>query len=568
MEAEVSQSPVKSPIKTGKSKTLLISLLAAIFVLLAAAVGFTYMTLNNQNVYKGVHVGSLDAGGLTKAEMLDRLKQTYAGSMAGSEITLEAGGLSEKANLTDLDVAYDVDAAALKAYSIGRNGSVIDRISDIIAAGTGGINIDLPIIYNNEKVQGLINSFYDKTLKNVKEADVLIQDDRVTIRSGIHGESVDRDKVASGVEELVKAGKGGTVAAEIIVTPPSKLNTDDLLQQINREPADAGFVTANGSVTVTPHVVGRKIGKTTLESVATDLENSENTEKVLPVEFVKPKITTADAHAKLFKDELAYMSTHFSASTQNDKNRGENIKLAVAKINGKILAPGQTFSFNETVGPRTAEGGYQTAHTYTAGKVVDGIGGGICQVSSTLYNAVLKADLNVVERRNHMFTVGYVPYGQDATVSYGTTDFRFSNSTSWPIKIAAGVTDKNNVYFSFLGTKDQTDKSVIITNQTIKKTPFTTVYINDPNLAEGKETVRQNGMDGYVVDTFKTVKVDGKVVSQTKLYTSKYQPLAKEVVRGTKKSALPAEPPVETEPSVTTTPSTGVDDADNPPAVE
>lgn len=574
MEPEVSQSMEpevpQSPVKTGRNKVLLISLLATIFLLLAAAAGFTYMTLENENVYKGVHIGSLDAGGMTKTELLGRLKSDYADGLVGQEIILEAGSSSEKASLPELKVAYDIDAAVLKAYSIGRNGSVIDRIYDIVAAGTGGVYIDLPITYDNEKVQAFINNFCDENLKNVKEADILIQDDRVTIRSGMHGESVDRDKIASGVEELVQSGKGGAVKTEITVTPPSKLNIDDLMQNINKEPADAGFVMKNGNVSVVPHVVGRKIDRATLESFAAGLEASENTEKVLPVEFIKPKITTEDAYAKLFKDELAYMSTHFSTSTVNDKNRGENIKLAVSKINGKILVPGEVFSFNDTVGPRTAEGGYQTAHTYTAGKVVDGIGGGICQVSSTLYNAVLKADLNVVDRRNHMFTVGYVPYGQDATVSYGTTDFKFSNSTPWPMKIVAGVTDKNNVYFSFMGTKDDSagNKSIIITNQTIKKTPFTTVYINDPTQPEGKETVKQNGMDGYVIDTFKTVKIDGKVVSQTKLYTSKYQPLAQEVLRGTKKSASAATttPPVETAP--VTTPSTGVDDADNPPAVE
>lgn len=565
MEPEVPQSPRKR----SKRSIVLISLIVLSALMLAAAAQFSYMTLKNSNVYKGIYINNLDVGGMSKSEMLSRLNKEFQDKIVGLEIVLKTDRTTEKTSLTDLETAYAVEAAADKAYAFGHSKTVFDRIYDIIVAGTVGVNIDMPITYSKEKVEKFTGGFYDKTLISVKEADVLIQEGKVTVRSGAHGESIDKNKITSAVEALIKERKGGVVPVEVILTPPSKLNVDDLIQQINKEPADAGFKVENGNTTIVPHVVGRKIDKTTLATVAAALEKAENTERVLPVEFTKPKLTTEDAYAMLFKDELAYMSTHFSTSTVNDKNRGDNIKLAVSKINGMILAPGDVFSFNDVVGPRTADGGYQTAHTYTAGKVVDGIGGGICQVSSTLYNAVLKADLNVVERRNHMFTVGYVPYGQDATVSYGTTDFKFSNSTKWPIKIVTGVTKNNNVYFSFLGTNEEPGKKVIITNQTIKTIPFTTKYIDDPTLAEGKQTVKQVGKEGLIIDTFKTVKVDGKVLSQTKLHTSKYQPLVQEVLKGVKKpDIVPVVPPVATpDPVQPPTPPTGVDDADNPPAV-
>lgn len=556
--------------KRSKRSILLISLIVLSMLMLAAAAQFSYMTLKNSNVYKGISINNLDVGGMSKSEMISRLNKEFQDKIVGLEIVLKTDRVTEKTSLTDMETAYAVEAAADRAYAIGHSLTVFDRIYDIIAAGTVGVNIDMPITYSKEKVDKFTGGFYDKTLISVKEADVLIQEDKVTVRSGSHGESIDKNKITLAVEALIKERKGGVIPVEVILTPPSKLNVDDLITQINKEPADASFKVENGNTTIVPHVVGRKIDKTTLTSVAAALEKVENTEKVLPVEFTKPKLTTEDAYAKLFKDELAYMSTHFSTSTVNDKNRGDNIRLAVSKINGLILAPGDVFSFNGAVGPRTADGGYLTAHTYTAGKVVDGIGGGICQVSSTLYNAVLKADLNVVERRNHMFTVGYVPFGQDATVSYGTTDFKFSNSTKWPIKIVTGVTKNNNVYFSFLGTNEEPGKKVIITNQTIKTIPFTTKYIDDPTLIEGKQTVKQEGKEGFVIDTFKTVKVDGKVLSQTKLHTSKYQPLVQEVLKGVKK---PVTVPVVVPPVVTPdpvqppVPPTGVDDADNPPAV-
>ena len=570
MEPEVPQSPRKR----SKKGIVLISLIVLGMLLLAAAAQFTYMTLKNQDVYKGVYINGLDVGGMTKSEMISRLNSEFQDKITGLEISLKTDRVTEKTTFAGLKASYQVEEAAGRAYAVGRSGTIFDRIYDIAEAGFGSVSIDMPVTWSKEQIEGFTGGFYDKTLIKVKEPDVLIQDGRVTVRSGAHGESIDRNKLASEVESLIKEVKGGVISADVLMTPPNRLDVDGLVKQIDREPADAGFKVENGNAEVVPHIVGMKINRAVLSSVAAELEKNENLERVLPVEFIQPKITTDDAYARLFKDELAYMSTHFSTSTVNDKNRGENIKLAISKINGKILAPGETFSFNAVVGPRTAEGGYQEAHTYSAGKVVDGIGGGICQVSSTLYNAVLKADLNVVERRNHMFTVGYVPYGQDATVSYGTTDFRFSNSSKWPIKLVAGINKNNNVYFSFLGTNEEPEKKVIITNQTVKKTPFTIKYIDDPKLAEGKQTVLQEGKEGYVIDTFKTIKVGDKVISQTKLHTSKYQPLVQEVLRGTKKPDTPvvqpsdAQPAAEQPPVEPTPPPAGIDDADNPPATE
>ena len=560
METEVQ----KIPRKHGRKSIIIISLIVFSMLMLAAAAQLTYMTLKYDKVYNGISINNINVSGMSKTQVLDCLNKQYTDRIKTLNITLQTSRISEKLNFTDLKVSYDTISATEKAYGIGRTGSIFDRIYDIIYSQIKSVPLNMPISYSSDLLDRFITSFYDKTLINVKEADILIQDDKVTIRSGHHGENIDKKSILSMSEALINECKGGTIKADVTITPPSKLDIDDLYQQINREPSDASFKVENGNTSIIPHITGRKIEKAALSDIASETDKTENMEKVLPVEFIQPQITTEDAYARLFKDTLATMSTHFSTSTQNDKNRGENIKLAVAKINGKILAPGEIFSFNDTVGPRTEEGGYQKAHTYTAGKVVDGIGGGICQVSTTLYNAVLKADLEVLERRNHMFTVGYVPFGQDATVSYGTTDFRFSNSTKWPIQIEAGVTKNNNVYFTFKGTNETPGKSVIITTQILKKTPFTTKYTDDPTLAEGKTAVKQEGKEGYVINTFKTIKQDGKVLSQVKLHTSTYIPLVEEILKGTKKAVPAVTPPV----TLPEQPSTGVDDADNPPAAQ
>jgi vancomycin resistance protein YoaR len=137
--------------------------------------------------------------------------------------------------------------------------------------------------------------------------------------------------------------------------------------------------------------------------------------------YTQTEVTTDALSELLFRDILSERKTYVAGTS----NRKSNVALAASAINGKILNPGETFSYNETVGERTVEKGYKSAGAYVNGEVVEEIGGGICQVSSTLYNCVLYADLEVVERSNHMFIVTYLPLGNDATVNWGTVDFKF-----------------------------------------------------------------------------------------------------------------------------------------------
>ena len=197
----------------------------------------------------------------------------------------------------------------------------------------------------------------------------------------------------------------------------------------------------------------------------------------------------------LFRDELARYSTPFETRTENEKNRMHNIALASSKYHNFILMPGEEFSFNKVVGSRNEKTGYKSAHVFINGRVEDGIGGGICQAVSTLYNAVLLSDLEVVERKNHSFIVTYVPLGQDATAYYGGTDLRFINNTGWPIKILSWV-EENEVHVVFMGTDTNPEKTVIISTKTLSRTPYKTNYVDDPTLPVGTTKKSQYGTDG------------------------------------------------------------------------
>jgi vancomycin resistance protein YoaR len=568
MEPEVQKNVRKS----GKRNIIVVSLLVFILLMLALTGQFVYTLLKYEKVYSGVTINGVDVGSLSKSELEQKLQTEFEDKVKDLNVVLKTDSKEINEGFEELGVSYDTAGAENEAFAVGRNGNLFERLYEIFQTSQNGKAINMKLTYNKESVQQLVDKFYNETFIEPKQADILIQDDKVTIRSGHHGESIDRDEVLQQLETALEEGRNVNLKAEITNYPVDKINADDLAAQINLEPQSASFKVENGKTSVVPHVMGRKIDKSALSDIVAELDKQENAEKTVGIEPIKPEITTEDAYSRLFKDTLATMRSHFSTGDQNDKNRAENMKIAVSKINGKILAPGDVFSFNGVVGPRTAEGGYQEAHTYVGGKVIDGIGGGICQISSTLYNAVLKSDMQVVERRNHMFTVGYVPKGQDATVSYGTTDFRFKNNTNWPIKVEAYITKDNYVSFALKGTNDTPGKVVSINSQIIKTTPFTTKYIDDPTLPEGKTKVKQTGKDGYVVDTFKTIKQDGKVISQTKLHRSTYSPLVQEVLRGTKKVADTTQiPAASVTPAPTPTPEPvvqGVDDAENPPAPE
>ena len=205
-------------------------------------------------------------------------------------------------------------------------------------------------------------------------------------------------------------------------------------------------------------------------------------------------------------------------------NRANNLTIAGEKLDEIVIAPGETFSYNKTLGARTIEAGYKEAAIYVGGKVVDGLGGGICQISTILYNAVLEANLEIVERKCHQFLPSYAKPGLDATVAYGSIDFQFKNNRTYPIKIntniVAGVAE-----IEILGIKEDTDVEVILENKVLETIPYETEYITNTSLEEGTSRVIQGGTDGKVVEAYKITLKAGKEVSRELISFDKYDVL-------------------------------------------
>ena len=233
-----------------------------------------------------------------------------------------------------------------------------------------------------------------------------------------------------------------------------------------------------------------------------------------------PAVTTEELETAMFRDVLGTSTTKCAGPW----GRHQNIRLAAKAINGNIYNPGEEFWYNAAVGQRTEARGFQPAAAYSGGRTVTSIGGGICQVSSTLYYATLLSDLKIVLRYAHMFDPGYMPVtGCDATVSWGGPDFAFRNDTDYPIKIVTSYNDDTNeLTVTIMGTRVN-DNYVVMSNQFLSYSEFKVVYKEDESVSPGDQVVDQYGHNGYEVRTYRSVyDGDGKLLRSTVEATSDY----------------------------------------------
>ena len=244
----------------------------------------------------------------------------------------------------------------------------------------------------------------------------------------------------------------------------------------------------------------------------------EKPEYEIALKITKPKKTVKDIGTEAFPDLLATFSTNYQAS---NVSRTTNLKLASNKINGTVILPNEEFSYNKVVGERTISAGYKMAATYSNGQVVDGLGGGICQISSTLYDAVVMANLNVTTRRSHQFVTSYVPAGKDATVVWGAQDFKFVNSRKYPVRIVATV-EGGVATVQIWGIKEEVEYNISIETKKVATIEYTTQYVQDASLPVGQQKVIQAGNNGRKVEAYKVTKLNGQVVSTTLLSRDTY----------------------------------------------
>lgn len=503
-------------------------------------------TVAYKNIYNGVSVNGVAVGGKTVAQAQELLKARYEGDLQNTEISLKAADKSIAVKAADIEASFNYEEAANVAFNEGRKGNVFSRIGNGLALRMGKKDIQYDVTYNKIKLDNKLQTLTEEFGEAVEQANYEINEDMITITNGKTGKGVDSVKIEGEILAAFRTLENREIVAEVTTVVPNPTNIDEIRNSIKTEAQNAVLSQENGNINLVEHVVGRDFN---IELAKVELAKHPNEGESfnLPLIITMPAVTTDDVTGELFKEDLATFSSNYKTS---EVARSENVRLAAQFINDTILLPGEVFSYNERVGERSADRGFKVAKVYSDGEIVDGMGGGICQVSSTLYNAVLRADLEVVERRNHSLTISYVPNGTDATVSFGTIDFRFKNNKDVPIKIVAKASG-GKLTTTIKGINKEKDKTVEIKTETISTTPPTEKVEYDETLPQNTTQVVKKGQSGMVVDTYKIIKKNGEEISNTKIHRSTYRPTTKLVKKSKDlENVMTEQPPMEKEPVV------------------
>ncbi|GAA0744573.1 VanW family protein [Clostridium oceanicum] len=301
-------------------------------------------------------------------------------------------------------------------------------------------------------------------------------------------------------------------------------------KKINRNYENAKINVSNGNINITDDKKGKKLDKDKLNKM---LESKIKSKSFSDINIKAP---VNESEAKITKNKLSVINKNVSNYTTNygsisSSERMNNIKIATDSINGTLLMPNDIFSFNKIVGPRTLKKGYKKAPVIVGTKAQPGLGGGICQVSSTLYNCILEANLKPVEREHHSIPSHYVELGRDATVNYGSIDLKFKNTLKYPIYIE-GKTSNGNVNFNIYSNKSLNNISYKISSKVYDTITPKEKYIYDSSIPKGKIEITNNSSMGYKVKTYRNIIKNGKIIKKELVSDDFYRPVDKLIKKG------------------------------------
>ncbi len=513
--------------KIGENKTLLATIIfIIILVIMIFSVIFAILNINNNNILNGVKIEGIDVSGLSREEAKAKIETVY-NAKKEEDIILKYNDFETTISQDILETNYDLDKAVNEAISLGKDGNIITNNYNILFALLGKKNIKVDMSINEEQIKDEIENIQTNIPGTIIEPDYYVENDKLIITPGQEGIKISVDNLINRIKNTLKTSSSNQQYIEIPMDNvwPDKIDIEKIHDEIYKEVQDA-YLTEN-PITIHPEVEGVDFD---IEEAKKILEN-DSEQYEIPLKITKPNVTMEQIGAEAFPNKISFYSTRYDGG---DVNRSTNLELACEKINDVIVLPGETFSYNKTLGERSKAAGYKTAKVYENGEVVDGIGGGICQISSTLYNAVLKANLEIVERRNHQFITSYVEEGRDATVAYGVTDFKFKNSRKYAIKIKASASN-GVATIEIFGIKEEVEYQISFDTKTISTIPYTVKYIDDNTLKTGTEVVKQKGANGIVTETYLIKSLNGQVVSNTLLSKDTYSAMQRIVLRGTKK---------------------------------
>ena len=561
---ELSKEPAGEQGRAKNKKIWMISGAAAA-VLLGGYLGLCAWVSGSDRILPNVSVAGLDVSGMTAAEA----ETALSGAMAehGSQIIGAVSYEDQLWSITAEEMGYGWRFAAESAGAVGREnfltggavylGQLLGRDHQISAPR-----------WDCTVLEDLVDLVEAETGGSVTEAAYQLDGEALVMTKGKTGQAIDRSQVqdslwsaVEGAMEQKFSGMEGVVEVKNPLipqeTPPQEPDFQAIHDAVAVEPQNAQYTRETGAVA--DHVVGVDFDVEALKAAYEKAGEGETFS--IPVTLTQPEETKQSLEAKLFRDLLGEGTTNVSGSSA----RKHNVKLSAQACNGVILMPGEVFSYNNTTGSRSASKGYLAAPVYSGDASVDEVGGGICQTSSTIYYAVLHTNLKIVERRAHRFNTGYVPEGMDATVYYGQTDFRFENSTNYPIKIVTSSYDqggKRKLNVKIYGTN--VDGIRAEPKSTVYETVSpTTQYKADESITQGTTKVdsKQNPYTGKSAQTYRYIyDRDGNLLEKQDMGKSVYKMRPKTILYnpadGDPATWPNGVPPVQAPPPAETVPET------------
>ena len=561
MKKEHAAAPADAA-ETGRRKGIVITAIvsaAIIAILLVPCV----LAASSTTIYPRTTVAGINVGGMSRSEAVDVLTAQLPDAFSGQSlpITIQSGDAGEESaggafslSLADLDVTASPVQAAEAAYENGRSGNFF---TSGIAYAKGlllGHAVAPELTFNRSAARAEIAAIAAQADIPITECSWRIEGDNMIVTKPKSGYLIDQRALLEQVETAIGLYDLRGVQCPLEETAPAAVTMDEIYGDAHSEATNAYYDKASG--TVRDGDPGVDFDPVQAQALMDEAAPGEDFS--VPVTITEPKISKEEMSANLFRDKLGSCTTTVTGTA----NRKHNVALAARSCNGVVLNPGETFSYNDTLGQRTAANGYRTAAAYVGGKTVQEYGGGICQISSTVYLATLRANLEITDRTNHMFYPGYIPYGMDATVSWGGPDFKFRNNTDYPIKLVVTYSG-GKATCTIYGT-NTTGNSVKMEYSILSSTPYQTVEQEDSSLAPGERRQQQNGYTGYKVATYRCIyDADGNLVSRTFEANSTYRSRNQIILVGPEKEeeappavqepvedpSTPVQPPQETDPA-------------------
>ncbi len=502
---------------------------AVVGLLAAAYIGTCAWASEKDAILPNVSVAGIDVSNM----VVEQARSTVQSAVTerGKDITLTLSYEDLEERLSGADVAVDVAESVRAARQIGHENFFTG--GPRLIGHMLGMSAQVPLVLPEEDsaLNGLMDRMEQAVNAATEDHGYQVEGDRLVMTKGASVAAVDWEEAKTEARICLQeafeermSGESGQVEKKLALSAAQNEAEEPDFEAIHREVhtevKDASLDLE--SMEITDHQVGVDFE---VQELKTAYQNAKSGETFsIPLDITRPKVTRDDLGGQLFKDLLGEGTTRVSGSA----NRKHNVKLSAEACNEKILLPGEEFSYNNTTGSRTASKGYKNAPIYQQGQSVDDIGGGICQTSSTIYYAVLHTNLEVVERHCHQFNTGYVDLGMDATVFFGSLDFRFKNSTDYPIKIVTNSYDANGKRYLNVKIYGTNPEGVYAEpkSSVFDKVAPTTVYSPDPGVPRGTLVLdrEQYAYTGWSAHTYRYVyDKEGNQIDKQDMGGSKYK---------------------------------------------